>query len=118
MKRSVRTDARLGGNPAPAGFLSIGQRMKPMEIDFTTQVWKEGKAYVSYAKELDVSSCGKTIREAKKNLLEAVECFLETAEEMGALDQILEEAGFIKHKAVWRPPRVISTETTRIAIPG
>ena len=62
-----------------------------MEIDFTTQVWKEGKVYVSYAKELDVSSCGKTIREAKKNLIEAVECFLETAEEMGTLEEILKE---------------------------
>ena len=59
-----------------------------MEIDFTTQVWKEGKTYVSYAKELDVSSCGRTVKEAKENLLEAVECFLETAEEMGTLGQI------------------------------
>lgn len=66
-----------------------------MEIDFTTQVWsegsrragKEGKMYVSYAKELDVSSCGRTIKEAKKNLIEAVECFLETAEEMGTLEE-------------------------------
>ena len=48
---------------------------------------KEGKVYVSYAKELDVSSCGKSIREAKKNLIEAVECFLETAEEMGTLEE-------------------------------
>lgn len=70
-----------------------GARSKrTMEIDFTTQVWKEGKVYVSYAKELDISSFGKTIKEAKKNLIEAVECFLETAEEMGTLDEILEEA--------------------------
>jgi predicted RNase H-like HicB family nuclease len=57
-----------------------------VEIDFTTQVWKEGNTYVSYAKELDVSSCGKSIKEAKKNLIEAVECFLEAAEQMGTME--------------------------------
>lgn len=89
-----------------------------MEIAFTTQVWKEGKMYVSNAKELEVCSCGRTIKEAKKNLIEAVECFLETAEEMGTLDQILEEAGFLKKKRVWKAPEIISTEKTRIVIPG
>lgn len=77
-----------------------------MEIAFTTQVWKEGKMYVSNAKELEVCSCGRTIKEAKKNLIEAVECFLETAEEMGTLDQILEEAGFLKKKRVWKAPKL------------
>lgn len=88
-----------------------------MEIDFTTQIWKEGKVYVSYAKELDISSFGKTIKEAKKNLIEAVECFLETAEEMGTLDQILEEAGYVRKKMVWKTPEVISLEKTRIPLP-
>ena len=43
--------------------------------------------YVSYAKRLDVASCGKTIKDAKKNRTETVECFLETAEEMGTLEE-------------------------------
>jgi len=89
-----------------------------MEINFTTQVWKEGKTYVSYAKELEVCSCGRTIKEAKKNLIEAVECFLETAEEMGTLDQILEEAGFVKKRKIWKAPDIVSTEKTKVAIPG
>jgi predicted RNase H-like HicB family nuclease len=88
-----------------------------MEISFTTQVWKEGKTYVSYAKELEVCSCGRTMKEAKKNLIEAVECFLQTAEEMGTLDQILKEAGFVKKRKVWKAPDIISVEKTRIAIP-
>jgi predicted RNase H-like HicB family nuclease len=89
-----------------------------MEIAFTTQVWKERKTYVSYAKELEVCSCGRTIKEAKKNLIEAVECFLETAEKMGTLDQILEEAGFVKKRNVWKAPDIVSTEKTKVAIPG
>jgi len=50
-----------------------------MEINFTAQIWKERKMYVSYCPELDVSSCGRTSKEAQKNLLEAVEGFLEEA---------------------------------------
>jgi predicted RNase H-like HicB family nuclease len=97
-----------------------GKRSKEkiMEISFTTQVWKEGRMYVSCAKELNVSSCGRTVKEAKKNLVCAVECFLETAEEMGTLEEILEEAGFVKKRKVWKAPDIISVEKTRIAIPG
>jgi predicted RNase H-like HicB family nuclease len=89
-----------------------------MEISFTSQVWKEGKMYVSHAKELDVSSCGRTIKEAKKNLIEAVECFLETACEMGTLEEILEEAGFVKKGKAWKAPDILSMEKTRVAISG
>ncbi len=89
-----------------------------MEIAFTTEVWKEGKIYISYAKELEVCSCGKTVKEAKQNLIEAVECFLETAEEMGTLDQLLKEAGFLRGKRMWKAPPIISTERTSIAIPN
>ena len=85
-----------------------------MVINFTTQVWKEGEMYVSYAPELDVSSCGETVAKAKKNLLEAVECFLETAEKMGTLVDILKEAGFSKRGMVWEAPRVLSVEKTKL----
>jgi predicted RNase H-like HicB family nuclease len=47
------------------------------EIDFTAHVWKEGTTYVSYAPELDVSSCGDSVAEARTRLREAVSLFLE-----------------------------------------
>ena len=67
-----------------------------MEIQFTSQIFKEGRVYVAYAPDLDVSSCGGTREKAQKNLLEAARLFLEEAEKMGTLEQILEEAGFAK----------------------
>ena len=67
-----------------------------MQIQFTTRVFKEGRAYVAQALELDVSSCGGTKEKALKNLKEAVTLFLEEAEKMGTLEQILEEAGYSK----------------------
>ncbi len=47
------------------------------EYTFTTSIQKEGKWYVAYCVELGVASQGKTIAEAKKNLKEAVELYLE-----------------------------------------
>lgn len=89
-----------------------------MEINFTTQIWKEGKAYVSYCPELDVSSCGRTIEEARKNLLEAVEGFLEEAKKMGSLGQILRESGFVKEsQKKWKAPEWISLEREKLLIP-
>ena len=44
---------------------------------FTTTINKEGKWYVARCVELGVVSQGKTIVEAKKNIAEAVELFLE-----------------------------------------
>lgn len=69
-----------------------------MEIQFTTQIFKEGRAFVAHTPELDVSSCGGTKQKALKNLKEAVRLFLEEADKLGTLQQILEEAGFLKGK--------------------
>jgi predicted RNase H-like HicB family nuclease len=65
-----------------------------MEIQFTTRIFKEGNTWVAHALELDVCSCGGTKEKAVKRLQEAVKLFLEGAEEMGTVDQILQEAGY------------------------
>jgi predicted RNase H-like HicB family nuclease len=45
----------------------------------TAVIEKEDNGYVALCSELDVASQGDTIEEARKNLREAVELFLETA---------------------------------------
>jgi predicted RNase H-like HicB family nuclease len=45
----------------------------------TAIIEREGDGYVSLCPELDVASQGDTVEEARKNLTEAVELFLETA---------------------------------------
>ena len=69
-----------------------------MEIQFTTRVFKEGRTYVAHALDLDVSSCGGSEAKAVKNLKEAVRLFLEEAERMGTLEQILAEADYSRSK--------------------
>ena len=65
-----------------------------MEIQFTTRIFKEGRSFVAHALELDVSSCGGSEVRALRNLKEAVRLFLEEAERMGTIQQILKEAGY------------------------
>lgn len=89
-----------------------------MEINFTTQIWKEGKMYVTYCPELDVSTCGRTLKEAKKNILDAVEGFLQEARRMGTLGEILEESGFVKQsQKKWTAPEWVSLERETALVP-
>ena len=87
-----------------------------MDIQFTVQIFKEGRLYVAYTPELDVSSCGGTQAKAKANLLEAVSLFLEEADKMGTLRQILEEAGFVKRKSTFQSPRFITTQRASLPL--
>ena len=48
-----------------------------MSYKFTASIVHEGKWYVAHALEWGVVSQGKTVGEAKKNLQEAMELFLE-----------------------------------------
>lgn len=88
-----------------------------MEIEFTSQIFKEGGMYVAYTPELDVSSCGRTKEKAQKNLLEAMRLFLEEAEKMGTLRQILEEAGYVRHNRKWEGPKLVSMRRVVIPLP-
>lgn len=47
----------------------------------TAVIEREGDGYVSLCPELDIASQGETIDEARRNLVEAVELFFETASE-------------------------------------
>ena len=46
----------------------------------TAIIEREGEGYVSLCPELDIASQGNTIEEARANLQEAIELFLETAD--------------------------------------
>ena len=86
-----------------------------MKIEFTSQVFKEGRMFVAYAPELDLSSCATTQTKAQKNLIEAVRLFLEEAEKKGSLSQILQEAGFIRRKSTLIGPRIVWSQ--RVTLP-
>ncbi len=72
-------------------------------VVFRAEFFRENDLYVGIAPELDVSSFGESLDEAKLSLKEAVEAFLEECEEMGALDEVLQEAGFYWEGDLWVP---------------
>jgi len=79
-----------------------------MRIIFTALIRKEAEGgYTVLCPEFDVVSQGETIEEAKENIVEAVELYLESAKELGILEEILDEAG-IKTKNAREP--IILTE--------
>jgi predicted RNase H-like HicB family nuclease len=81
------------------------------QIEFDGIIFKEGETFIAYSPKLDVSSCGNTIDEARKNLKTVVRLFLEEAEKMGTLEDILKESGHKKTDVNrWMTPRLVATE--------
>ena len=82
-----------------------------VKIEFDIFVFKEDENYVAYCPELDISSCGNSIEHSKKMLKTAIRLFLEEAEKMNTLEDILEEANYKKDaKGKWSPPKLVATE--------
>lgn len=79
-------------------------------IVYRAEFFKEGDLYVSLAPELNVSSFGETLEEAKRSIQEAVEAFVEECERMGTLDEVMEEAGFLKRGDQWLPRQPVAAE--------
>ena len=69
--------------------------------------FEEGSVIIAHCVPLDVSSCGHDLEEARRNIRDAVEGFIEACEEMGTLEDVLEESGFAKTELGWRPPPLV-----------
>ena len=74
--------------------------MNKKDIALRIEIFREGNQYVSLCPELNVSSFGNTIIEARNAIKEAIELFLEECKEMDTLEEVLEESGF---KHITRP---------------
>ena len=64
-----------------------------MEIRLTEEIWKEGNMYVSYCPELDISSCGENVEQAKRNLVETILINIEETKKLGTFEQFIEDSG-------------------------
>jgi predicted RNase H-like HicB family nuclease len=60
-----------------------------MELEFDGIIFKEGQTFVAYSPKLEVSSSGDAVDKARENLKTAVRLFLEEAEKLGTLEDIL-----------------------------
>ncbi|MCP5104148.1 MAG: type II toxin-antitoxin system HicB family antitoxin [bacterium] len=87
-----------------------------MDLSIRVEVFKEDDLYVALSPELNVSSFGETIDEAKESIKEAIELFLEECREMGTLNEVLEESGFLKMEDAWHSRRPVAEENLALAV--
>lgn len=85
-----------------------------MNISVRIEIFKEGDVYVALSPDLNVSSFGETIEEAKKAIKEAIEAFVEECERMGTLEEILEESGFSKINGSWESRKLVAEENVAV----
>ncbi|MGA1796695.1 MAG: type II toxin-antitoxin system HicB family antitoxin [bacterium] len=78
--------------------------------------FKEGRMFVAYSIVLDLSTCGETFEEAKKNFMEALNIFFEECIKMGTLVEVLESYGWEKIGKSWQPPAYIGHEDLPIPL--
>lgn len=57
-------------------------------FELSALIEREGDGYVSLCPELDIASQGNTIEAARKNLIEALELFFETASKNEILERM------------------------------
>jgi len=80
------------------------------KILFRVEIFQEDDLYISLCPELNVSSFGTTIDEARHSLHEAVEAFTEECTATGTLEDVMEEAGFVKEHDTWISRKPITEE--------
>ncbi len=87
-----------------------------MELGFSVRILKEGDTFIAHVPELDVSSCGDTEGDARRNIADAVQGFLETAKEQGTLNDVLQEAGYRFENGRWNEPEVVGVEHMSVGL--
>ena len=86
------------------------------DFSFDTHIFKEGDTYVAHVPALDLSSCGATDEEARRNIRDAVRGFLGASADTGTLDEILREAGYQQDGDNWRAPEFVSIDRLTMSI--
>jgi hypothetical protein len=86
------------------------------DFSFDVHIFKEGDVFVAHVPALDLSSCGTTDDEARRNIRDAVRGFLATSAEMGTLDEILQESGCERVGTTWHAPEFVSVDRLTMSL--
>lgn len=87
------------------------------QAKLSVAILKEGNRYIAFSPALDLSTSGKTEREARKRFVEAAQLFFEETTEAGTLEKALGELGWKKAKTRWNPPVIVSQEAQTFTVP-
>ena len=87
------------------------------QINLTVSVLKQAGRYIAYSPALDLSTSGKTEKEAKRRFEEASAIFMEELDAAGTLYDVLRELGLYQVQKQWSPPKILSQEAVGVRMP-
>lgn len=85
-------------------------------IETTIHIWREGDQFIAQAMPINVLSAGATPDAARSAVAEAVHLFAVTAQAEGALEHVLEEAGYRFQNGCWLAPEWVAIERHAVAV--
>ena len=78
-----------------------------LSFNLPVLITKQNKRFVAYTPALDISTSGKSEKDAKARFVELASLFLEEIIEAETADDVLSELGWKKIQKGWTPPKVI-----------
>jgi hypothetical protein len=78
---------------------------------------REKGRFIAYSPVLDLSTSGKTFKEAQKRFIEIAVIFFKEIIKKGTINEVLAELGWQKIKKEWKPPVVVSHQPEIINVP-
>ena len=93
-----------------------GKKVK-LDINLEYFILKEGDVFAAYCPALNLATQGDTYKEACNAFDEALQIFIKEVMEMGTLNEVLQENGWVRTDKHWVPPMVVGQSSKRVQIP-
>lgn len=90
---------------------------KLIDVKLQVNFIKQGKSYIAYSPAFDLSTSGKTIKQAQKRFEEAVEIFIDELIKSKHLENVLTELGWQQSKTKWNPPQIVENISINCKVP-
>ena len=87
------------------------------KLQLSVQITKQGKRFIAWAPAFDLSTSGRTVKEAQLRFGEASQIFVDELIEAGTLNEVLSELGWKKSQQSWVPPKVVKEQIMNVTIP-
>lgn len=88
-----------------------------LSFNLPVLITKQNKRFVAFTPALDLSTSGKSAKQAKERFIELANIFLEEIFKAKTADDVLSELGWKKVQKKWNPPEIISSQSIGLRIP-
>lgn len=89
-----------------------------VQTNLSVTFLREGRRFIAYSPALDLSTSGKSFKEAKKRFEEITEIFFEEVAKRGTLKEVLQSLGWEQQNKQWTPPAIIAHDSQTIHVPA